>query len=183
MGLPRLPSPPHLAADLKTLCLSTVASQWRPLAEQAVRQRQNAGRLPGAAGAAGAAGGDRPPGAPHPTPHPGCPLPDAEDAGRLLVRGAARPRTANAGSCRSSTTASSPDAANVLFVRGAGTGKTHLSIALGGWLAASTTYRVRGRDRSRAGHAARRSAAAGGPSCPQACPLRRRDRPRQVLFP
>ena len=32
--------PPHLAADLKTLCLSTVASQWRPLAEQAARQRQ-----------------------------------------------------------------------------------------------------------------------------------------------
>ncbi len=32
--------PPHLAADLKALYLSTVASQWRPLAKQAVRQRQ-----------------------------------------------------------------------------------------------------------------------------------------------
>ena len=32
--------PPHLAADLKTLCLSTVAAQWRPRAEQAARQRQ-----------------------------------------------------------------------------------------------------------------------------------------------
>ena len=32
--------PPHLAADLKVLRLSTVASQWQPLAEQAVRQRQ-----------------------------------------------------------------------------------------------------------------------------------------------
>ena len=32
--------PPHLAADLKTLYLSTIAEQWRPLAEQAVRQRQ-----------------------------------------------------------------------------------------------------------------------------------------------
>ena len=32
--------PPHLAADLKALCLSTVATQWQPLAEQAVRQRQ-----------------------------------------------------------------------------------------------------------------------------------------------
>ena len=32
--------PPHLAADLKTLCLSTIAAQWRPLAEQATRQRQ-----------------------------------------------------------------------------------------------------------------------------------------------
>ena len=32
--------PPHLAADLKTLCLSTITAQWRPLAEQAIRQRQ-----------------------------------------------------------------------------------------------------------------------------------------------
>ena len=32
--------PPHLGADLKTLYLSTIAEQWRPLAEQAVRQRQ-----------------------------------------------------------------------------------------------------------------------------------------------
>ena len=32
--------PPHLVADLKTLCLSTVAAQWRPRAEQAARQRQ-----------------------------------------------------------------------------------------------------------------------------------------------
>ena len=32
--------PPHLAADLKVLRLSTVAAQWQPLAEQALRQRQ-----------------------------------------------------------------------------------------------------------------------------------------------
>lgn len=32
--------PPHLATDLKTLYLSMVASQWRPLAEQAPCQRQ-----------------------------------------------------------------------------------------------------------------------------------------------
>ena len=32
--------PPHLAADLKALCLSTVAAQWQPLAKQAVRQCQ-----------------------------------------------------------------------------------------------------------------------------------------------
>ena len=32
--------PPHLAADLKTLCLSTIATEWRPVAEQATRQRQ-----------------------------------------------------------------------------------------------------------------------------------------------
>ena len=30
--------PPHLETDLKTLCLSTVATQWRPLAEQASRR-------------------------------------------------------------------------------------------------------------------------------------------------
>ena len=32
--------PPYLPTDLKTLCLSTVAARWRPLAEQATRQRQ-----------------------------------------------------------------------------------------------------------------------------------------------
>ena len=32
--------PPHLATDLKTLCLSTIAAEWQPLAEQATRQRQ-----------------------------------------------------------------------------------------------------------------------------------------------
>ena len=47
-----------------------------------------AGRLPGRIGASG---GDRTPGAPHPTPHSRCPLPDAEDARRLLVRGATGP--------------------------------------------------------------------------------------------
>ena len=32
--------PPHLAADLKALCLPTVATQWQPLAGQPVRQCQ-----------------------------------------------------------------------------------------------------------------------------------------------
>ena len=32
--------PPHLETDLKALCLSTITTQWRPLAEQATRQRQ-----------------------------------------------------------------------------------------------------------------------------------------------
>jgi DNA replication protein DnaC len=40
--MPRpLPEPPHLHADLKTLCLSTVAAHWQRLAEQAHRQRQS----------------------------------------------------------------------------------------------------------------------------------------------
>ena len=81
--------PPHLAADLKALRLSTVAAQWQPLAEQAVRQRQTPADY---LAQSGASGGDRTPGALHPAPHPGRPLPGAEDAGRLLVRGAARPR-------------------------------------------------------------------------------------------
>ena len=48
-----------------------------------------AGRLPRAAGPSG---GNRAPGAPHPTPHAGSPLPDAQDARRLLVRRATGPR-------------------------------------------------------------------------------------------
>ena len=39
MAVP-IAEPPHLAADLKTLCLSTITAEWRPLAEQATRQRQ-----------------------------------------------------------------------------------------------------------------------------------------------
>ena len=34
--------PPHLAAGLKTLCLSTIAAEWQPLAERppaSVRRR------------------------------------------------------------------------------------------------------------------------------------------------
>ena len=29
--------PPHLETDMRALCLSTIATQWRPLAEQATR--------------------------------------------------------------------------------------------------------------------------------------------------
>ena len=36
--------PSHLEMDLKTLCLSTVAAQWRPLAEQAADQRRHSTR-------------------------------------------------------------------------------------------------------------------------------------------
>ena len=82
--------PPHLAANLKGLRLDgrvAVAAPGRASRPPA----SDAGRLPGATDASG---GDRTPGAPHPAPHPGRPLPDAEDPGRLFVRGAAgsRPR-------------------------------------------------------------------------------------------
>ena len=63
---------PHLAADLKALRLSTVAAQWQPLAEQAVRQRQTpADYLAQLVHLEVTA----PPRAPHPAPHPGRPLP------------------------------------------------------------------------------------------------------------
>ena len=32
--------PPHLAADLKTLCLSTIGAQWRLLAEPPASDRR-----------------------------------------------------------------------------------------------------------------------------------------------
>ena len=35
-----VPEPPHLVTDLKTLCLATMATEWRPLAAQATRERQ-----------------------------------------------------------------------------------------------------------------------------------------------
>ena len=35
--------PPHLPADLKALCLPTIAAQWQRLAEEARRQRQSHG--------------------------------------------------------------------------------------------------------------------------------------------
>ena len=62
------------------------------------------------------------------------------------------------------------DAANVVFVGGVGTGKTHLSIALG-MTCCQHDYRVRFVTAAEPGHAARRSAAAG-PVGPQARPAR-----------
>ena len=35
-----VPEPPHLVTDLKTLCLATMATEWRPLAAQATRECQ-----------------------------------------------------------------------------------------------------------------------------------------------
>ena len=81
--------PPHLAADLKTLCLSTITAEWRPLAEQATRQRQApADYLAQLAHLEVTGRRERA----HPTPHSGCPFPDAQDARRLLVRRATGPR-------------------------------------------------------------------------------------------
>ena len=35
-----VPEPPHLVTDLRTLCLATMATEWRPLAARATRERQ-----------------------------------------------------------------------------------------------------------------------------------------------
>ena len=168
--------PPHLATDLKTLCLSTITAQWRPLAEQATRQRQAPADYLAQ-------------------------LVHLEVTGRRerriqrRIQDARFPmlKTLDAFSFEAQPDLDRDavlqvfdcsfvaDAANVVFVGGVGTGKTHLSIASGdGLLPARLPGAVR--DRGRAGHAARRSAAAGttGPQARPARPLRRRDR-RQML--
>ena len=129
--------PPHLTADLKALYLSTVASQWRRLAEQAARQRQAPADYLAQ-------------------------LVHLEVTGRRerriqrRIQDARFPmlKTLDAFSfeaqpdldrdavlqvfdCRFVT-----DAANVVFVGGVGTGKTHLSIALG-MACCQHDYRVR----------------------------------------
>ena len=120
-----VPEPPHLAADLKTLCLSTITAQWRPLAEQAARQRQ-------------------------PPADYLAQLAHLEVTGRRerriqrRIQDARFPmlKTLDAFSFEAQPDLDRSailqvfdcrfvaDAANVVFVGGVGTGKTHLSIAL-----------------------------------------------------
>ena len=40
MATPRIPEPPHLMTDLKTLCLATIAAHWERFAQEARRKRQ-----------------------------------------------------------------------------------------------------------------------------------------------
>jgi DNA replication protein DnaC len=40
MAAPKISEPPHLATDLKTLCLATIAAHWERFAEEARRKRQ-----------------------------------------------------------------------------------------------------------------------------------------------
>ena len=129
--------PPHLATDLKTLCLSTVAAQWRPLAEQATRQRQAPADYLAQ-------------------------LVHLEVTGRRerriqrRIQDARFPmlKTLDAFSFEAQPDLDRDailqvfdcrfvaDAANVVFVGGVGTGKTHLSIALG-MACCQHDYRVR----------------------------------------
>ena len=141
--------PPHLATDLKTLCLSTIAAEWQPLAEQATRQRQTPADYLAQ-------------------------LAHLEVTGRRERRIQRRLQDARFPMLKTLDAFSfeaQPDldrdailqvfdcgfvaqAANVVLVGGVGTGKTHLSIALGdGLLPARLPGAVC--DRRRAGHAAR----------------------------
>ncbi len=129
--------PPHLETDLKTLCLSTVATQWRPLAEQASRQRQAPADYLAQ-------------------------LVHLEVTGRRERRIQRRIQDARFPMLKTLDAFSFDaqpdldrdavlhvfdcrfvaDAANVVFVGGVGTGKTHLSIALG-MACCQHDYRVR----------------------------------------
>ena len=129
--------PPHLTADLKALYLSTVASQWRPLAEQAARQRQAPADYLAQ-------------------------LVHLEVTGRRERRIQRRIQDARFPMLKTLDAFSfeaQPDldrdavlqvfdcrfvaeAANIVFVGGVGTGKTHLSIALG-MACCQHDYRVR----------------------------------------
>ena len=129
--------PPHLAADLKTLCLSTIGAQWRLLAEQAARQRQAPADYLAQ-------------------------LVHLEVTGRRERRIQRRIQDARFPMLKTLDAFSfeaQPDldrdailqvfdcrfvaeAANVVFVGGVGTGKTHLSIALG-MTCCQHDYRVR----------------------------------------
>jgi DNA replication protein DnaC len=40
MAAPKISEPPHLATDLKTLCLATIGAHWERFAEEARRKRQ-----------------------------------------------------------------------------------------------------------------------------------------------
>ena len=129
--------PPHLETDLKTLNLSTVAAQWRPLAEQAARQRQTPADYLAQ-------------------------LVHLEVTGRRerriqrRIHDARFPmlKTLDAFSFEAQPELDRDailqvfdcrfvaDAANVVYVGGVGTGKTHLSIALG-MACCQLDYRVR----------------------------------------
>ena len=129
--------PPHLETDLKTLCLSTVAAQWRPLAEQAARQRQ----------------------APADYLAQLVHLEVTQRWERRIQRRIQEARFPMLKTLDAFSFEAQPDldreavlqvfdcsfvaeAANVVFVGGVGTGKTHLSIALG-MACCQHDYRVR----------------------------------------
>lgn len=118
--------PPHLASDLRTLQLSTIANQWQPLAEVAVRQHQ-----PHAAYLAELV-------------HLEVIRRRERRIQRRIVEAhfpmlktldgfdfAAQPAVDRAGVLELAQGHFVAEAANVVLMGGVGTGKTHLAIALG----------------------------------------------------
>ena len=126
--------PPHLAADLKALCLSTVAAQWQRLAEQAVRQRQTpADYLAQLVHLEVTARRER-------RIHDSARFPMLKTLDAFSFEAQPdldRDAVLQVFDCRFVA-----EAANVVFVGGVGTGKTHLSIALG-MACCQHDYRVR----------------------------------------
>ncbi len=129
--------PPHLAADLKTLCLSTVAAQWRPRAEQAARQRQAPADYLAQLVHLEVTG-RRERRIQRRIQEARFPMLKTLDAFALEEQPELdRDAVLQVFDCRFVA-----DAANVVFVGGVGTGKTHLSIALG-MACCQHDYRVR----------------------------------------
>ena len=129
--------PPHLAADLKTLCLSTIAAQWRPLAEQATRQRQApADYLAQLAHLEVTGRQERR--LQRRMQEARCPMLKTLDAFSFD----AQPDLDRDAVLQVFGCAFVAEAANVVLVGGVGTGKTHLAIALG-MACCQHDYRVR----------------------------------------
>ena len=129
--------PPHLATDLKTLCLSTIAAEWQPLAEQATRQRQPPADYLAQLAHLEVTGRrerriQRPPS--------GCPLPMLKTLDAFSFE--AQPDLDRDAILQVFDCGFVAEAANVVLVGGVGTGKTHLSIALG-MACCQHDYRVR----------------------------------------
>ena len=129
--------PPQLAADLKTLCLSTIATQWRPLAELAARQRQAPADYLAQLTHLEVTG-RRERRIQRRIQDARFPMLKTLDAFAFDAQpGLDRDAVLQVFGCRFVA-----EAANVVFVGGVGTGKTHLSIALG-MACCQHDYRVR----------------------------------------
>ena len=132
-----VPEPPHLVTDLRTLCLATMATEWRPLAARAARERQ-----PPAEYLAQLVHlevtGRRERRIQRRTQEARFPMLKTLDAFQFDAQ-PGLDRDAILQLCGGAFVA---EAANVVLVGGVGTGKTHLAIALG-MACCQHDYRVR----------------------------------------
>ncbi len=160
--------PPHLATDLKTLCPSTVAAEWRPPAEQATRQRQAPADYRRSWRLEVTGRRER-----RPTPHSGSPLPHAQ-----ALDAHCRPRRSQTWtatrSSRSSAATSSPTRPRAHRARRwSRYAEKRPGHRPGEWPAAQHDYRVR--FVTAAELVTRSVEAAAGPAGPQARPAARFD--------